>query len=149
MKTVQLIVIGKLKDDHLEALEKNFLKRIKSFKFIIHELKANAENKEQEAETILKKIQEVKKSFIIALDERGKEYTSVDFSEFLFKKIENFDHLIFLIGGAEGLAQKVRDQVNSVISLSKLTLPHKFARLFFIEQLYRAITIKEGHPYHN
>lgn len=152
MKKVHLLVIGKLKDKNLSLIEENYLKRIKNPELIISELKANAENKKDECKALLQKVQELKKDtscYIIALDETGKGYTSLNFSKLIFEKLESVNQLVFLIGGAEGLNDEVRKTADSTFSLSKMTMPHKLARLFFIEQVYRAITIHEGHPYHN
>lgn len=152
MKKVHLIVVGKLKDKNITELENNYLKRIQSIDFKVHELKANAENAEQECQNILAKLNDLKKNkslVVIALDEKGKQYTSQDFSQKIFNKLADNVDLAFIIGGAEGLTTHFKDQVNEVMALAKSTLPHKLARLFFIEQLYRAITINEGHPYHN
>lgn len=152
MKQAHLIVVGKLKDKNLEAIEHDYLKRIKAFDFHIHELKSSSENKEQEGKLILQKMNELKSKgsiFSFVLTEFGKEYFSPEFSKLIFDKAENSGQLVFIIGGAEGFSHTVLNEVNSKLSLSKLTFPHKLARILFIEQFYRAITIKEGHPYHN
>ncbi len=152
MKKLHLIVVGKLKDRNIESLEKDFLQRIKSIDFQIHELKANAEDKASEGKLILKKIQDISKTStarVIALTEFGQERDSVKFSKWLYSNLETSQQLIFIIAGAEGFDQSVLDISQDRISLSKLTFPHKLARLLFIEQIYRAITIKENHPYHN
>lgn len=152
-KTFHLICVGKLKDSHLEAIEADYLKRLTSPTLTIHEVKASAENKEAEGEVILKKIQELAKDggiFLIALSEWGKRYDSVRFSEWTKNHLEKGpSKIIFLIAGAEGYSQKILDQVQEKLSLSELTFPHKLARILFVEQLYRAQTIRVGHPYHN
>lgn len=152
MKSVHLIVVGKLKDKSIEALERDFTQRIKSLDFKVHELKSSAEDKKAEGRLILKKIQDLSKSGssrIIALTEFGQERDSVKYSKWLYDCLERSGQLIFIIAGAEGFDQSVLEAAHEKISLSKLTFPHKLARLLFIEQLYRAITIKENHPYHN
>lgn len=152
MKIAHLIVVGKLKDKSLEAIEDDYLKRISNPVLKIHEVKAKAENKDQEADIILKKIQDITKgdkTYLVALTEFGSEYHSPEFSKWVFDKIENQPNLVFLIAGAEGHGKAVLDQVNASVSLSKLTFPHKIARVLFVEQFYRALTIKNGHPYHN
>lgn len=149
---VHLITVGKLKDKNLEQIESNYLKRIKNPKLNIHEVKAKAENKDLEAQIVLKKIQDIsklEKSYIIALSEFGEEFHSPDFSTWLTHKIELYQHVIFIIGGAEGHGEALLKKVHAKISLSKLTFPHKLARILFIEQFYRALTIRDGHPYHN
>lgn len=152
MKKLHLIVVGKLKDQHIEKLEQDFLQRIKSLDFTIHELKASAEDRKSEGKLILKKIQDLEKSGstrIVALTEFGQERDSLKFSQWLFQRLENSNQIVFIIAGAEGFDPSVIQASHEQVSLSKLTFPHKLARLLFIEQIYRAITIKEGHPYHN
>lgn len=152
MKAVHLIVVGKLKDKHFEKIEADFVQRIKSVDFHIHEVKANAENPPLEAKALIKKIDDLTKGSsarIFALTEHGKERESIGFSQWLYDRLENHHQLIFLIAGAQGFDSQVLKMCHERISLSKLTFAHKLARLLFIEQLYRAITIKENHPYHN
>ena len=151
-KTAHLIVVGKLKDKNLEAIELSYLKRINNPVLNIHEVKARAENKVQEGTEVLKKIKDISKEqtpYIIALSEFGKEYESPNFSRWVFDKIENNKVVVFLIAGAEGHSQEILDLAQAKLSLSKLTFPHKIARILFVEQFYRALTIKNNHPYHN
>jgi 23S rRNA (pseudouridine1915-N3)-methyltransferase len=151
-KTLHLIVVGKLKDAHLEAIEKDYLKRIQSPELIITEVKASAENKEAEGEAILKRIKELSPSgpiHIIAMTEWGKRFNSVQFADWTEQLIEKSAKVFFLIAGAEGFSQDLLKHVNERISLSELTFPHKLARILLVEQLYRAQTIRSGHPYHN
>lgn len=152
MKRVHLVVVGKLKDRNLEEIENSFTQRITSFDFRVHELKSSSEDRRSEGKVIIKKIQELKKTgsaHVAALSEFGKERSSEAYSEWIYQSLETKNQLIFLIGGAQGLDPAVYDECDSKVSLSKLTFPHKLARLLFIEQLYRAISIKENHPYHN
>lgn len=149
MKSIHLITVGKLKDKNLEIIEKQFTKRIKSLSLKIHELRSSSENRDQEAKLIIKKLSEFKAPFVCALTEFGKEFYSPEFSQFLYQKFEQKDELIFIIAGAEGFGQEVLQKCHFQLSLSKLTFPHKLARVIFLEQLYRAITIQENHPYHN
>lgn len=149
---VHLITVGKLKDKNLEAIENDYLKRIKNPKLKIHEVKAKAEKKDLEAQVVIKKIMDIsksEKSYIVALSEFGEEFYSPKFSSWITHKIENFQHLIFVIGGAEGHGNALLEITQAKISLSKLTFPHKIARILFVEQFYRALTIRDGHPYHN
>lgn len=149
MKTVHLITVGKLKDKNLEQIENNFYKRIKSLKLLIHELKSSSENKEAEGQLILKKLNDLSSSFVCGLTERGKSFDSPSFSRFLYQELEKNSSLCFVIAGAEGFSDEVIKKFNIELSLSAMTFPHKLARLLFIEQFYRAITIHENHPYHN
>ncbi|HXH74658.1 MAG TPA: 23S rRNA (pseudouridine(1915)-N(3))-methyltransferase RlmH [Bacteriovoracaceae bacterium] len=151
-KAIHLIVVGKLKDPHLEAVEADYLKRINNPELIIHEVKASAENKEAEGEAILKKVRDLVPSggsHLIAMTEWGKRSTSVDFTEWSRQLIERPTKVFFLIAGAEGFSEEVLKACQERISLSELTFPHKLARILLVEQLYRAQTIRAGHPYHN
>lgn len=150
MKDVHLIVLGKLKDVHLETLEAEYLKRITAPGLKIIEVKASAEQKDIEAEEALKKIREIEKNpYIILLEEKGKIFESPAFSEWTSNLIEREgSKLFFVIGGAEGHGEAIRKVAKEKLSLSPLTFPHKIARLLFVEQFYRAQTIRNKHPYH-
>jgi 23S rRNA (pseudouridine1915-N3)-methyltransferase len=91
-----------------------------------------------------------KGAFSVALDPRGKEFTSEAMSELLAgKKVEGHSHFQFVLGGASGLDAKVVDATQLTWSLSPLTFPHQMARIIVAEQLYRAIKIERGEPYHH
>lgn len=118
----------------------------------IHEVKASAENKTAEGEEIQKKIKDIATNgaHVILLAEAGKHMESVKFSEWLHTLIEQkLEKIIFVIAGAEGHSPEMLKLAQEKISLSLLTFPHKLARIIFVEQFYRAQTIKRGHPYHN
>lgn len=88
--------------------------------------------------------------YVMLLDERGKQFTSREFSEMIERKsVELPRSLIFVIGGPYGFSQEVYNRADAMISLSKMTFPHELVRLFFVEQLYRAGTIYRGEPYHH
>lgn len=147
-----LIVVGKLKDSHLESVEKDYLKRINNPELLIHEVKASAEDKNAEAEAIIKKIKDLSQgtaTHLIAMTEWGKRTNSVAFAEWTKTLIERPAKIFFLIAGAEGFSQEILNICHERISLSELTFPHKLARILLVEQLYRAQTIRSGHPYHN
>lgn len=103
--------------------------------------------KEQEAKLLIKNFENFSK--IIALDENGKSFSSVEFANML----ENMNtsgnsNIAFIIGGAFGLSQEIKNRADILISLSRLTFPHLMVRTILIEQLYRASTIINNHPYH-
>lgn len=151
-RNLHLIVVGKLKDAHLEAVEFDYLKRINNPELVIYEVKASAENKEAEGEAILKKIKDLTQggsSYMIAMTEWGKRSASVTFAEWTRSLVERPAKVFFLIAGAEGFSDEVLKICQERISLSELTFPHKLARILLVEQLYRAQTIRSGHPYHN
>jgi 23S rRNA (pseudouridine1915-N3)-methyltransferase len=149
MKDLHLIVVGKLSDKHIEELERDYFKRLTSPKLTIHEVRAHAENLAKEAKEVILKISELSKDenpYVVLLAENGKQFTSVNFSKWLFSLCET-QRLIFVIGGASGHGQEVIDRAQFRLSLSELTYPHKLARLLLVEQIYRSQTIKINHPY--
>jgi 23S rRNA (pseudouridine1915-N3)-methyltransferase len=86
--------------------------------------------------------------YVVALDERGKTRTSLQLSQWLGERMRGGSDLAFLVGGADGFAPEVVARANERWSLSALTLPHALVRVVFAEQLYRAVTLLDGHPYH-
>ena len=152
---IKLIVVGKTKNHELINLISNYVKRINFFnKFQIIEVnsiktKKNNENeiKKIEGENILKKIKN--NNLLFLLDEKGENYNSRKFADFLKTKLKESKTIIFVIGGAFGFSKEVYAKSNGLISLSKMTFSHQIIRLFFTEQLYRAFTILNNHPYHN
>ncbi len=89
-----------------------------------------------------------KHSYIIALDEKGKQHNSQKLSDRLSDWIQDGQDVVFIIGGADGIAPSIISDAHEVWSLSKYTMPHAIARVFLIEQLYRAWSILNNHPYH-
>ena len=88
--------------------------------------------------------------YVVLLDERGRQRTSVDFASWLEKKMASGrKRLVFVTGGPYGFSQEVYDRADEMVSLSLLTFSHEMVRLFFIEQVYRAFTILRGEPYHH
>ena len=85
---------------------------------------------------------------VIALDERGTSWTSSELAAQLQYWMANYPQVVFLIGGADGLAEACKRRANTVWSLSPLTLPHALVRVVLAEQIYRAWTLVQGHPYH-
>jgi 23S rRNA (pseudouridine1915-N3)-methyltransferase len=105
-----------------------------------------SKNLSAEGEATLGKLAE--RDLLVALDERGKPLSSVELAQWVAKQQQTGKDLAFAIGGDEGLAPEVRERAALVLSLSRLTLPHRLARLVLLEQLYRAFTIIRGEPYH-
>ena len=154
---IRLIAIGKTDHKNLQALIDNYQKRLSFYiKFdleVIPDLK-NAKNlsesqqKEKEGDLILSKITATDQ--LILLDENGKTFSSVGFSEELQKKMNSgIKTLVFVIGGPYGFSETVYAKASGKISLSQMTFSHQMVRLFFIEQLYRGFTILKGEPYHH
>ncbi len=152
---IKLIVVGKSKNQELTSLIEKYVYRINFFKnFKIIEVnssktkKNNAnEIKKIESENILKKIKN--NDLLFLLDEKGKNYDSRDFAKFLKIKFQESKTIVFVIGGAFGFSKDLYSKSTGLISLSKMTFSHQIIRLFFCEQLYRAFTILNNHPYHN
>ncbi len=154
---IKLIVVGKTEEKYLcEGIE-IFEKRLKNYvnyeMIVIPSLK-DTKNlspqviKEKEGEKILKHIQKYDK--VILFDEKGKEFTSIDYSVFIQKQMNaGVKNLCLVIGGAFGFSQEVYNAANEQIALSKMTFSHQMIRLFVVEQLYRAFTILKNEPYHN
>ena len=110
-------------------------------------LKIIPELKNKEGELILKNIDD--KSYVVLLDEHGKEFRSVEFAAWLGNKQQTIRQLTFVIGGPYGFSQAVYDRANEKMSLSKMTLSHQMVRLLFTEQVYRACTIIKNEHYHH
>lgn len=155
--TIKLIVVGKTDHQAILTLIEEYSKRLNFYlKFeleIIPDLRntkslSEVLQKEKEGELILKNV--IPSDDLILLDERGKSYTSVDFSDFLQKKMNSgLKQLIFVIGGPYGFSEQVYSRANGKLSISKMTFSHQMIRPFFIEQLYRAMTILRNEPYHH
>lgn len=154
---IELLCIGKDNADAFEEAVKQYLKKVKlycNFDIVAIPYLKNTkslsieEQKKKEGEILLKKITD--SDFVVLLDERGKEFSSVEFANFIQQKMNSgIKKLIFVIGGAYGFSETVYQRQNAKISLSKLTFPHLMTRLIFTEQLYRAFTILHNEPYHH
>ena len=108
--------------------------------------KSQSQYQKAESQQLLKMIN--KEDYLILLDEKGKEYTSHDYSTHLQKLFQiSASRLIFLAGGAYGFDETLYSRANQTLALSKMTFPHDLCRLIFLEQLYRVLTIAHNHPY--
>ncbi|MDR1882091.1 MAG: 23S rRNA (pseudouridine(1915)-N(3))-methyltransferase RlmH [Prevotella sp.] len=106
------------------------------------------QQKYKEGELILKNLQA--SDHLVLLDDKGKEYTSMQFAAYIEKKMHTAaKRLVFLTGGPYGFSQPVYDKANEKLSLSRMTFSHQMVRLIFAEQLYRAMTILNNEPYHH
>ena len=150
--SLKIIAIRKGENREIEVLEAEYLKRLKRYvKVDIVDVKRgklkNKDNSELDAERVLSLLKPGE--FVIVLAETGKEYTSEEFSWFIEKKlVECRSGIVFVIGGPEGIPVKIVQRANGVLSLSKMTFPHKLARLLLIEALYRAYDLMHGGNYH-
>ena len=151
----KLIVVGKILDKNYRNLISNYISRIKNLAGLelieINQKKIKKNSQviiNQESNLILEKIQ--KDNIMIILDDKAKNPTSMEFSKFIEKiTIYRRKDIVFVIGGHKGFDERIYERANHKISFSKMTFNHKMIRLFFLEQLYRAITIIKNHPYHN
>jgi len=154
---ITLLVIGKTDKDFVKKGIEEYQKRLVHYLpfelKIIPDLKntknlSENQQKQKEGELILDKIKS--SDTLILLDENGKEFSSVGFSKYVEQKmIGGIKNLIFVIGGPYGFSDEVYKKAQGKISLSKMTYSHQMIRMIFIEQLYRAMTIIKGEPYHH
>ena len=153
---IKLIVIGKTDETYLKEGIKKYVSRLEHY--IDFDLKEIADvktgkklnvnlQKEAEGKEILKLIS--KSDFIVLLDEKGKEFSSVGFSQFIQKRMNTGMDLTFVIGGPFGFSDDICTQSNMKIALSQLTFSHQMVRLFFVEQIYRSFSILKGEKYHH
>ncbi len=106
------------------------------------------EQKKQEGEKLLKWLQPADQ--VVLLDEKGKQYSSMEFAGYLEKKaLSGAKRLVFVIGGPYGFSEEMHQRANEAVSLSRMTFTHQMVRLVFTEQLYRAMTIQQNEPYHH
>lgn len=154
---IKLVVVGKTEEDYLKegvAVYEGRLKRYLPYENIVLPALKNAKNmsvpeqKKKEGEMILQAAASA--DTMILLDEGGKTYTSVEFAQSLRQHMNSgIKNLIFVIGGPYGFSEDVYKRANGKLSLSKMTFSHQMVRLFFAEQLYRAMTILNNEPYHH
>ena len=152
---IKLIVVGKTKSSELVRLINEYVKRInfyKKFKIIVVNSLKSKKNSEKEikkieGENVLKSVK--KNELIFLLDESGKSFNSRKFADFLSNKFRTNKSIVFVVGGAHGFSNEIKQRSNEIISLSEMTFSHQIIRLFFTEQVYRALTILNNHPYHN
>ena len=152
-----LIVVGKTTDKRFEAITQEYIERIRHYipftVEVIPELKntkglSQDEQKKREGELIQKNLQPG--DYIVLLDEHGSERSSMDFASWIQKKMAaGPKRLVFIVGGPNGFSDAIHQKCNEEISLSHMTLSHQMIRMFFVEQIYRAMTILNGEPYHH
>lgn len=152
-----LIAIGKTDETYLNAGIDKFADRIAhyapfEFKILpdVKRTKGITEEQQKSAEANMLLAELTPADIVVLLDEKGREYTSVEFATYINKvNISGAKRLVFIIGGPYGFSQQIYDRANDKISLSRMTFSHQMVRLIFLEQLYRAHTILRGEPYHH
>ncbi len=155
--TIKLLSIGKTDSEQLQQLIVGYENRLKHYvKFgleVIPDIKntknlSEAQQKEKEGDLILKRLSTT--DMLILLDENGKQHSSIDFADFLQKKMNaGTKQLVFVIGGPYGFGDQVLQKAREKVSLSKMTFSHQMVRLFMVEQIYRGFTILRNEPYHH
>ena len=150
---LRFVWIGKTKNQHCAALTSEYLERIKRFAGCeVRELKEQTGGDEKriigaEGVKLLDTI--AKDDFVVLLDERGREMTSLELAEFVSAKQQaGIKHLAFVIGGFAGVSDEVKQRANFQLALSRMTLTHELARVLLSEKIYRAFTLLAGLPYH-
>jgi len=154
---INIIAVGKIREKYIKEGLEEFLKRTCPYSQVkITEISAsdykNNSNLDKyleiEAEKILKMITE--NSFVILMDINGKQLSSEKFAEKIKElNTEGFNQIIFIMGGAFGVHDKIKHRADFKLSLSDMTFPHQIARLLLAEQIYRAFRIINNEPYHN
>lgn len=153
---ITLLVVGKTTDPRLQSLIEDYQQRLKHyipFEFVVVPDIKNAKTLSQEQ---LKSAEGQAILFfltpamdVLLLDEHGREFRSIEYADFLQKKMGSGRDLTLVIGGAYGFSKEVYNRANGKISLSQMTFSHQMIRLMAIEQIYRAMTILRGEPYHH
>lgn len=154
---IALIIIGKTDASYFTEALREYTGRLSHYlpfeMTVIPDIKnarnlSEAQQKEKEGELILKNLQAG--DYLVLLDEKGKEFTSLQFSTYIEKKMHTVARrLVFVIGGPYGFSEPVYRAAQEKISLSKMTFSHQMIRVIFVEQLYRAMTILNNEPYHH
>ncbi len=153
---ITFLWIGKSKDKNFVSIIENYKKRLKHYvSYDILELKdAKVKSKKKdditkkEAEVILSKIDT--SDYLVLLDERGAHLSSTGLSDWIqHKQNISINKVVFVIAGAYGAHTSLKDRADFTLSMSHLTLTHDMARIFILEQVYRAFTILKGEKYHN
>lgn len=149
----KILCVGKIKDDYIVKGIDEYSKRIVGFtKFIIQEVKETNTNDikhniETEGNALLSKISD--EDYVITLEILGKNFDSIEFSKYLENlKTYGNSNIVFVIGGSNGLSDKIKNRSNLALSFSKFTFPHQLMRLILVEQIYRSIAIEKSLEYH-
>ncbi|MBQ2417886.1 MAG: 23S rRNA (pseudouridine(1915)-N(3))-methyltransferase RlmH [Alistipes sp.] len=154
---IELIVVGKTDSKEVNALVENYTKRINFYNRFnityIPDVKntkslSEAQQKTSEGEAIMRLLDPSDR--VVLLDEKGSEFRSVEYADWLQKRLNSgVKRLVFIIGGPYGFSPEIYSRANEKISLSKMTFSHQIIRAIFTEQLYRAFSILHNSPYHH
>ena len=151
---INIISIGKFNNSDFKQSFLTYINRI-NWQINLKELELRKHNNKSNSQITIAKEEELilknldKESYLIALDEKGIQFSSVEFSRFLQDRLlEAHKSIAFAIGGSNGLGKKILDKSQKKISLGKMTFPHMMVRVILAEQIYRSQAILSGHPYH-
>lgn len=149
---INIVCVGKIKEQFFTDAIKEYLKRISRFadlKIIEVDEASKFTNLEQKSKAEGEKLLQKCSGVVVALDGGGKLLSSTEIAKFLQKKeVQGEGTFSFVIGGSNGLSKEVLEHANLILSFGKITFPHQLFRVVLVEQLYRALTIIEGLPYH-
>lgn len=137
-----ILAVGLLKKGPEHDVLMQYKKRLRNI--TLREIKPSS--KESEGEQLLSLCPSG--SYIIAMDEHGRDMKSIDFAHFLGDKLRDFSSITFIIGGADGLSEHIKNKCDTLIRLGSFTWPHMLVRGMLCEQIYRATLILNNHPYH-
>ena len=154
---IELIAVGKTDTEEIESLIANYARRVNFYcKFsltVVPDIRNNrnisaAQQKSAEGAAIMRNIAD--SDFVVLLDERGEELRSMQFADFMRKRMNSgIKRLVFVIGGPYGFSDEIYARADHKLSLSRMTFSHQIVRAIFAEQIYRAFTILNNEPYHH
>ena len=154
---INIIAVGKIKESFFREAIEEYKKRISKFATIniieLEDIPLKQENEanikkaiEKESLEILSKI---KNEYLICMDIKGKQMSTLEFSDFIIdKKVSGISEISFIIGGSYGLSDTIKNKCNYLLSFSKMTFPHQLFRIILLEQIYRICKIENNEPYH-
>ncbi len=151
---IDIISVGVLKEKYLVDASKEYLKRLSKF-CVVNDINIKDQSNKLSKVEVLKKEKEVletkikSNSFVIVLAIEGKQFDSIDFSDYLEKvKVNGHSHITFIIGGSYGVHQDIKARANMLLSFSKFTFPHQLFKVILLEQIYRSFKIANNESYH-
>jgi len=144
---ITILAVGKCREKPILTLADTYLKRLQAYGRVQVVEVPQSPTADKESDALLAKLSA--DHLVIALDEKGKRMTTRNFADFLQKNADVGRHKVaFLIGGADGHTDAVRSRADLLLSLSDMTFPHMMVRPIVLEQIYRALSLNAGHPYH-
>lgn len=150
---ISIFYVGKKIGDYTDKLEeyKNRISKFSDFEFIRFDHASNGNDEEKAKIESLKILSKIDKGdFVVLLDEKGSELDSIGLADFIDMKMnDSIKKVIFIIGGAYGVNDEVKDRANYILRISKMVWPHELLRLMLTEQIYRSFAILSNLPYHH